>query len=192
MKAAGAHGLLGTAYQVLISEIKLDQVPDDVRRCIELVRTCHHDLEDPIKVRNESLPIIEFKPTILERVNTITDNTHRDLLEVARLVEKPRPEARDGSSPLGRPEWLFIGQYGFTNHEPLVARQHASVITELNFLRQLVLLAPSIRPGPACTADGGEGNEGGKKSIVAWDNVALLDEMLGGNKAYTVSALGLI
>ncbi|KAK0610911.1 hypothetical protein B0T14DRAFT_439392, partial [Immersiella caudata] len=145
MEAAIAVGSLKVAYHLLIFGIKVDQVPAAVRRCIELVRTCHFDLEDLIKLRNESLPMLESKPAILTRVNTIIENACVGLLEVARLVEKLRPEAHGGNTPLrGRLEWLLIDSREFDSQEPLISRQHSSVIAELNFLRQLVLLTPLI------------------------------------------------
>jgi len=179
MEAAIALGSLKVAYHLIISGIQLDQVPDAVRRCIELVRTCHHDLEDLIKLRNESLPLLETKPSILDRINIIIENARRGLLEVARLVEKLRPEAHNGSSPLlSRLEWLFIDSREFASQEPLISRQHSSVIAELNFLRQLVLFAPLLQgaqmPGSPPPPP--------RQPAVAWDNVGLLDEMLGGKK----------
>ncbi|KAK0648208.1 hypothetical protein B0T16DRAFT_326817, partial [Cercophora newfieldiana] len=141
MEAAIAVGTLKVAYNLLIFGIKVDQVPAAVRRCVELVRTCHFDLEDLIKLRNESLRMLESKPAILTRVNTIIENARTGLLEVARLVEKLRPEVHEGNTPLrGRLEWLFVDSREFDSQEPLISRQHSSVIAELNFLRQLVLL----------------------------------------------------
>lgn len=190
MEYTATAAALKVAYNLVIFGIKLDQVPAAVRRCLELVRTCHLDLEDLIKLRNESLPMLESKPAILERVNTIIQNAHRGLLDVARLVEKLRPEVHDGRSPFkSRLEWLFIDSGEFTSQEPLIARQHSSVIAELNFLRQLVLLTPLIdgaRTGHNADADVNTA----KRAVVAWDNVALLDEMLGGNKRSSVPANG--
>ncbi|KAB5536131.1 hypothetical protein GE09DRAFT_1249685 [Coniochaeta sp. 2T2.1] len=180
MELAIAAGSLKVAFNLVIFGIKLDQVPATVRRCFELVRTCHRDLEDLIKLRNESLPMLESKPAILERLNTIIENAHKGLLEVARLVEKLRPEVHDGSSRfLSRLEWIFIDSSEFTSQESLISRQHSSVIAELNFLRQLVLLTPLV-DGVKTSKDAVVKVE--KRPVVAWDNVALLDEMLGGNK----------
>lgn len=183
MEIALAAGTLKVAYHLLIVGIKVEQVPSAVRRCIELVRTCHRDLEDLIKLRNESLSMLESKPAILQRINTIIENAHHGLLEVARLVEKLRPEAHDGSSPLmSRLEWIFIDSREFSSQEPLISRQHSSVIAELNFLRQLILLAPLIdKSGANGGTDGRDGSRK-KRSAIAWDNVGLLDEMMGARK----------
>ena len=183
MEIAIAVGSLRVAYSLLITGIKVEQVPNAVRRCIELVRTCHRDLDDLIKLRNESLPMLSSKPAILERINVIIQNAHNGLLEVARLVEKLRPEAHDGSSPLmGRLEWLFVDSREFASQEPLISRQHSSVIAELTFLRQLILLAPLIDRAVSGSEKDVSTQKTEKKSMVAWDNVGLLDEMLGGNK----------
>jgi len=179
MEAAIAVGTLKIAYNLLIFGIKVDQVPAAVRRCVELVRTCHFDLEDLIKLRNELLPMLESKPAILTHVNTIIENARAGLLEVAKLVEKLRPEVHGGNTPLrGRLEWLFVDSREFDSQEPLISRQHSSVIAELNFLRQLVLLTPLIDGAKA----GGSGAAAEPRPMVAWENVALLDEMLGGGK----------
>ncbi|KAK4207044.1 hypothetical protein QBC37DRAFT_242708, partial [Rhypophila decipiens] len=183
MEVALAVGTLRVAYHLLIVGIKVDQVPSAVRRCIELVRTCHRDLEDLITLRNESLPMLESKPAILQRINSIIENAHNGLLEVARLVEKLRPEAHDGTSPLmGRLEWIFIDSREFSSQEPLISRQHSSVIAELNFLRQLILLTPLIEGSGSAKDKGGTEKAQTKRPAIAWDNVGLLDEMLGGRK----------
>ncbi|KAK4443029.1 hypothetical protein QBC34DRAFT_417782 [Podospora aff. communis PSN243] len=178
MEAAIAVGSLRVAYHFVIFGIKVDQVPAAVRRCIELVRTCHFDLEDLIKLRNEALPMLESKPAILTRVNAIIENARAGLLEVARLVDKLRPEIHGGNTPLrGRLEWLLVDSREFDSQQPLISRQHSSVIAELNFLRQLVLFAPLIDGAKA-----GGSAAAGPRPMVAWENVALLDEMLGGRK----------
>ncbi|KAK0708038.1 hypothetical protein B0H67DRAFT_648149 [Lasiosphaeris hirsuta] len=185
MEIALAVGSLKVAYNLTVFGIKLDQVPAAVRRCLELVRTCHYDLEALIKLRNEYLPLLETKSAILERINTIIENAHKGLLEVARLVEKLRPEAHDGNSSLrGRLEWMFIDSREFLSQEPLVSRQHSSVIAELNFLRHLVLLTPLL-DGVGGSSVAGAGSS--KRPAVAWENIALLDEMLGGEKRLSAS-----
>jgi len=181
MEIAIALGSLKVAYHALVSGIRLDQVPDAARICIGLVRTCHGDLEDLIRLRNESLALLEARPALLTRLDTVINAARSGLLEVARLVEKMRPEAHGGATPLrGRLEWLLIDQKEFASQEPLIARQHASVISELNFLRQLVLLALLVQNGGASASEGSGGGGNGARGVVAWDNVALLDEMMGG------------
>lgn len=181
MEVAIAAESLKVAYQLLVFGIKIDQVPDAVRRCIELVRTCHYDLEDLIRLRNQSLPLLESKPAILNRINTIVERARTSLFEVARLVEKLRPEAHEGNTPfISRLERLFVSSRDFKSQEPLISRQHSSVIAELNFLRQLILLAPlvdGLKPGGEVAA-----RTETSRPTVAWENVALLDEMLGGTR----------
>ncbi|KAK4228836.1 hypothetical protein QBC38DRAFT_349416, partial [Podospora fimiseda] len=184
MEVAIAVGSLKAAYHLVIFGIKLDQVPSAVRRCLELVRACHYDLTDLIKLRNESLSLLETKPAILERVNNIIENAHKGLMEVCQLVEKLRPAANDGQTPLmSRIEWLFFDSSEFTSQEPLIAAQHRSVIAELGFLRQLVLLTPILREYRDGGGDKGKEEKGGGGGKGAkWDNLALLDEMLGGEQ----------
>ncbi|KAK4163208.1 hypothetical protein QBC43DRAFT_320177 [Cladorrhinum sp. PSN259] len=192
MEVAIAVGSLKAAYHLVVFGIKLDQVPAAVRRCLELVRACHYDLADLIKLRNESLSLLETKSAILERVNTIIENANKGLLEVCQLVEKLRPAAHDGHTPLmSRIEWLFFDSSEFTSQEPLIAAQHRSVIAELGFLRQLVLFTPILNDyrdnskGKGAASD----EKGGEKAKAAkWDNLALLDEMLGAGKRGSMSS----
>lgn len=189
MEVAVAVGSLKAAYHLVLFGIKLDQVPSAVRRCLELVRVCHYDLQDLIKLRNESLPLLETKLAVLERVNTIIESAHKGLLEVCQLVEKLRPAAHDGHTPLmSRFEWLFFDASEFTSQEPLISRQHSSVIAELNFLRNLVLLTPLLND--ATNRDKGKGpdSNNGSRDKAKWDNLALLDEMLGGGRRTSTTA----
>ncbi|KAK4466747.1 hypothetical protein QBC42DRAFT_293245 [Cladorrhinum samala] len=189
MEIAVAVGSLKAAYNLVLFGIKLDQVPSAVRRCLELVRVCHYDLQDLIKLRNESLPLLETKPAVLERVNTIIESAHKGLLEVCQLVEKLRPAAHDGHTPLmSRIEWLFFDASEFTSQEPLISRQHSSVIAELNFLRNLVLLTPLL--SDVVNRDKGKtpDSNNASRDKAKWDNLALLDEMLGGGRRTSTAA----
>ena len=168
-----SEGSLRVAYELLIFGIKLDQVPDAVRRCIELVRTCHYDLEALIKHRDELLPLLRSKPHDLNRVNTIIDRSRASLDEVALLVEKLRP---NGHTPFrSRLEWLWSGSDDFQSQEPLVSYQHRTLLAELSFLRGLSLLAPLVQSQ-------GVGARAEPRPTVAWENLTLLDDMLGGTR----------
>ncbi len=101
MEAAILVGSLRVAYHLLLFGVKLDQAPDAVRRFIELVRTCHYNLEALIKHRDDFLPLLRSKADHFNRVNTIIDRARASLVGVALLVEKLRPNDHDGIMPFG-------------------------------------------------------------------------------------------
>ena len=83
MEAAILVGSLRVAYHLLLFGVKLDQAPDAVRRFIELVRTCHYNLEALIKHRDDFLPLLRSKADHFNRVNTIIDRARASLVGVA-------------------------------------------------------------------------------------------------------------
>ena len=79
--------LLKASYHLVIFGIQLEQVPDAVRRSLELVRTCHDDLQYLIELRNQNLALLEREPVGLARLNKIIQNAHQGLFEVCNIVE---------------------------------------------------------------------------------------------------------
>ena len=180
METEQGVGSLTIAYNHLVFGINLDHVPTAARRCIELVRTCHFDLQDLIKLRNDSLPALESKPTILKRINATIYNANASLLEVARLVEDLRSETHRENTPFrGQSQRPIFDSRGFSTQEPLISRQHSAVVDELSCLRQLAPTAPFIG---SSAAGGGRSTTSESRPVVAWENVSLLNEMLGGKK----------
>lgn len=120
------------------------RVPNEIRICLELVQTCHKDLQDLITLRNDHLRLLEAAPArILNRVNSVIEQAHRGLAEARRIVEKCRPAAHRGNkTPLhSQLEWVWSASSEFRCQEPLLSRHHAAVLAELNFLRQLTTWA---------------------------------------------------
>ncbi|KAJ6788468.1 hypothetical protein PWT90_02613 [Aphanocladium album] len=116
------------------------RVPNEIRICLELVQTCHKDLQDLISLRNDHLVLLEAAPSqILERLNTVIDQANRGLAAARCIVEKCRPDASNGNkTPLhSQIEWVWRGSSEFRCQEPLLSRHHAAVLAELNFMRQL-------------------------------------------------------
>ncbi len=168
-----SEGSLKVAYELLIFGINLHQVPDAVGRCIELVRTCHDDLKALIRHRDELLPLLRSKPDDLHRVNTIIERSRATIGEMARLVDRLRT---NGRTPLrSRLEWMWSGADEFKSQEPLVSYQHRTILAELGFLRGLALVAPIVQSQ-------GVGARAEPRPTVAWENLTLLDDMLGGTK----------
>jgi hypothetical protein len=119
-------------------------------------------------------------------MNRIITEARQALQEVCILVEKCRPEAHGGKTPmLNRLNWMFVDSNLFKQKEPILSRQHSAVISELNFLRQLAFTNPMQSgrgtPAPGMGPVGGEGKwkTGPKrKTFTAQDGQALRD-MLG-------------
>ncbi|KAG7039778.1 hypothetical protein JMJ77_0012462 [Colletotrichum scovillei] len=175
---------LRATYYIVLFGIELDQVPQEVRNSLELVRTCHTDLQYLIEIRNELLPLLQRRSKVLERVNSIVETTHKGLVEVCELVEKSRPRLNNGRTPFrSRLSWILLDSAQFKAQRPVISRHHASVLAELNFLRQIALLAP--------TPDRGDGDDdASKKPTMLFDNVALLEDLIGkANTSGSVTSL---
>ncbi|KAH7123081.1 hypothetical protein EDB81DRAFT_766031 [Dactylonectria macrodidyma] len=168
-------GLRMTYYLVLFG-IDVAQVPSTVRHSLELVRTCYQDAQHLIELRTTYLSLLEKRPIVLERVNSIIAAATAGLAEVCAIVEKCRPEAHNGKTGFrNRLEWIFVDEKEFRAQETMISRHHASVLAEMNFLRQIALLAPVVDE----KSDGGEK----KKETRLFDNVALFGDLLGGTSS---------
>jgi hypothetical protein len=69
--------------------------------------------------------------------------------------------------------WVIVDSSEFKNQEPIVSRHHAAVLAELNFLRQIALLAPVSEPEKVqqrCSA---------QSDLPVFDSLALLGDVLG-------------
>ncbi|RKK24952.1 hypothetical protein BFJ65_g2871 [Fusarium oxysporum f. sp. cepae] len=97
------------------------------------------------------------------------------LQEVCEIVERCRPEAdRGGKTTFSkRMAWVLVDASEFKSQEPIVSRHHAAVLAELNFLRQIALLAPV--PEPVKVKE----KCGVRDEAAVFDNVALLGDLLG-------------
>ncbi|KAG9501323.1 hypothetical protein J7337_007008 [Fusarium musae] len=132
------------SFNLLTCALDHDQVPNDIRRSLELVRTCDSDLQHLIELRQECLHLLQRRPRVLERVHNIIESARRGLQEVCEIVERCRPETdRGGKTTFSKcMAWVLVDASEFKSQEPIVSRHHAAVLAELNFLRQIALLAP--------------------------------------------------
>ncbi|KAF5255287.1 hypothetical protein FANTH_33 [Fusarium anthophilum] len=164
------------SFNLLTWALDHDQVPNDIRRSLELVRTCDSDLQHLIELRQECLHLLQRRPKVLDRVHNIIESAQRGLQEVCEIVERCRPEAdRGGKTTFSkRMAWVLVDASEFKSQEPIVSRHHAAVLAELNFLRQIALLAPV--PEPVRVKD----KCGVRDDTAVFDNVALLGDLLGG------------
>jgi hypothetical protein len=131
------------ALDLIFFAIDVDQVPKEIRRCCELVKTCYKDLQYLIELRGQYLDILRGRPRELHRVEGIIEDTQAGLVEVCRMVERCRPEAHKGKIPLGRRLWwMWVDKDEFDLHRPIIERHHTAVVNEVSWLRNLSLLAP--------------------------------------------------
>ncbi|KAM0409308.1 hypothetical protein ACHAPD_011475 [Fusarium lateritium] len=166
---------LKASYHFLAWILDHDQVPNDIRRSLELVRTCDSDLQHLIELRNDCLPLLQRRPKVLQRVHTIIESAQNGLQEVCEIVERCRPENDRGSRTTfsKRMAWVLVESSEFRSQEPIVSRHHAAVLAELNFLRQIALMAPIAGPEER------KEKRGIVKEATVFDNVALLGDLLG-------------
>ncbi|KAF5680673.1 hypothetical protein FCIRC_5772 [Fusarium circinatum] len=162
------------SFNLLTWALDHDQVPNDIRRSLELVRTCDSDLQHLIELCQECLHLLQRRPKVLDRVHNIIESAQRGLQEVCEIVERCRPEAdRGGKTTFSkRMAWVLVDASEFESQEPIVSRHHAAVLAELNFLRQIALLAPvpePVRVKEKC---------GVRDDTAVFDNVALLGDLL--------------
>ncbi|KAJ4268170.1 hypothetical protein NW764_014666 [Fusarium oxysporum] len=181
LPAVGAvAGVLRVTYQLITLAIESGQVSDEVRRSLELVRTCERDLQHLVGLREEYLDILERKPIELDRVNTIIRAAHQGLAEVCKIVEKCRPEANQGRIPFKRrSRWIFLDSTDFYTQIPVVSGHHRAVLNEISFLRQIALQAPVPVPDQVQSEKVGLS----RKKSVGIDNIALLGNIMGGKAA---------
>ncbi|GKT60553.1 hypothetical protein ColTof3_07892 [Colletotrichum tofieldiae] len=124
--------------------IELKQAPPEVRSSLELVRTCYSDLQYLIELRNELLPILQRNHIIVQRVDNIIETAQIGLVEACGIVEKCLPQLNKGKITLkGRVSWIFRDCAEIEGQTPVVGRLHASVLAEVNFLRQIALFVPA-------------------------------------------------
>ncbi|KAI3577656.1 hypothetical protein IWW34DRAFT_852008 [Fusarium oxysporum f. sp. albedinis] len=188
LPAVGAvAGVLRVTYQLITLAIESGQVSDEVRRSLELVRTCERDLQHLVGLREEYLDILERKPIELDRVNTIIRAAHQGLAEVCKIVEKCRPEANQGRIPFKRrSRWIFLDSTDFYTQIPVVSGHHRAVLNEISFLRQIALQAPVPVPDQVQSEKVGLS----RKKSVGIDNIALLGNIMGGKAARRYSTQG--
>lgn len=175
--------VLRTSYHIFAAALQSSHIDNEVRRSLELVRTCDRDLQHLIGLRDEHLDALERRPVELDRVNMIIREAHRGLAEVCRIVEKCRPEANKGKiSFKSRSRWVMLDSAEFRNQVPIVSGHHRAVLNEISFLRQLSVHDARVStPAPdwiPCREQDRARVE--RKKTVAIDNIALLGNLMRG------------
>ncbi|EGX90488.1 hypothetical protein CCM_06908 [Cordyceps militaris CM01] len=117
------------------------RVSDEIRVSLQLVQTCHQDLQALIALRDAHLGLLEAAPAgVLARLHAVIDQAHRGLAAARCIVERCRPDGH--KTPLhGQMEWVLSASSEFRRQEPLLSRHHAAVLAELTFVRQMTTWA---------------------------------------------------
>ncbi|CAM1506008.1 Fc.00g116450.m01.CDS01 [Cosmosporella sp. VM-42] len=145
-----------------------DQAPKEIRRSLELVQRCDRDLQRLVTARYKNFALLQHQAVELERLDGIIEATKKELGEACDIIETCRPGVHHGrlQVPLQRRmKWALYDAREFRSLEPLLNCQHASVLSELNHIRDLVLWSSS---------------QSKTKSETTFDNVALLADLMGG------------
>ncbi|KAG5980822.1 hypothetical protein E4U55_003576 [Claviceps digitariae] len=120
--------------------ITTSRVDHDIRRCLDLVLTCHRDLQLLIHLRNQHLGFLQHVPNhVLERINHAIETANQGLAEARRIMEKCRPKAHCGMkmSWHSQLEWMVCSAADFRAQEPHINSQNAAVLAELGYLSQI-------------------------------------------------------
>ncbi|KAJ2890563.1 hypothetical protein MKZ38_001671 [Zalerion maritima] len=181
----GVFGAANVALHGIFIAIDINQTPDAVRRCVELVRTCHESLQKLITLRNKHLDFLtQDYPEDLAHANDIIDNANRGIAEVAALVEKGRPDV-DGTTTFGqRFRWVIADKKEFEFQQPLITNLHSAVIAETQNLRQITRLHQFEDRMISGRAGSGGGKWNGptqKANSGAFENMGALADILGGD-----------
>ncbi|KAH6871411.1 hypothetical protein B0T10DRAFT_500556 [Thelonectria olida] len=132
--------------QIAALATEFDRVPNQVRGCLELVRTCDHDLQHLIQLRTEHARLLERHSGAIKRIDGIIKAARKALKDVCKLVENCRPEAHEGRTPLrNKLRWVLVDSRDFEHQEPGIRRHHAAILAELIFIRRVAVMASSSK-----------------------------------------------
>jgi ABC-type transporter Mla subunit MlaD len=129
---------LRSAHHAVSVAIDGKDISDDMRRSLELVRTCNQDLQELISLRNEQLHMLEKQPQTLERLNSIIEKVHEGLRDASNIVEKYRSYLHSGKKSL-HPQiaWAHRDSQEFQTLGPTMSQHNATILAEISFLRSL-------------------------------------------------------
>ncbi|OPB36239.1 hypothetical protein A0O28_0110150 [Trichoderma guizhouense] len=163
-----------STYRAVSVAIDGENISNDMRRSLELVRTCNQDLQELIRLRNEHLRLLEKQPQILERLNSIIEKVHNGLLEASRIVEKYRPELHSGKKSLQTQiAWAHRDSQDFQAMGPTMSQHNATILAEISFLRSLTIITTQSKP------EAKEIEILGSDDKTLFNNLELLEDFMG-------------
>ncbi|KAL7803871.1 hypothetical protein V8C43DRAFT_320485 [Trichoderma afarasin] len=164
-----------STYRAVSVAIDGENISNDMRRSLELVRTCNQDLQELIRLRNEHLSLLEKQPQILERLNSIIEKVHNGLLEASRIVEKYRPELHSGKKSLQTQiAWAHRDSQEFQAMGPTMSQHNATILAEISFLRSLTIITTQSKPDEAKEIEILDSDD---KTL--FNNLELLEDFMG-------------
>jgi hypothetical protein len=173
-------GSVDRLRQIAALATEFDRIPGQVQSCLELVRTCDHDLQHLIQLRTEHAKLLERRLGAINRIDSIIKAARKGLNYVCKLVESCRPEAHEGKMPLkNRLRWALVDSREFQHQEPVISRYHAAILAELTFVRQLAVMASSGRQGKSREMERKKQFGLVAKPSQVFENLLLLEDIIG-------------
>ncbi|KAJ4865558.1 hypothetical protein T069G_02088 [Trichoderma breve] len=164
-----------STYRAVSVAIDGENISNDMRRSLELVRTCNQDLQELIRLRNENLRLLERQPQILERLNSIIEKVHNGLLDASRIVEKYRPELHsDKKSLSSQIAWAHRDSQEFQAMGPTMSQHNATILAEISFLRSLTIITTQSKHEEAKEIE-----ILGSDDKTLFNNLELLEDFIG-------------
>ncbi|KAL6819984.1 hypothetical protein V8C40DRAFT_276484 [Trichoderma camerunense] len=164
-----------STYRAVSVAIDGENISNDMRRSLELVRTCNHDLQELIRLRDEHLRLLEKQPQILERLNSIIEKVHNGLLDASRIVEKYRPELHSGKKSLQTQiTWAHRDSQEFQAMGPTMSQHNATILAEISFLRSLTIFTTQSKHEEAKEIE-----ILGSDDKTLFNNLELLEDFMG-------------
>ncbi|KAL6796255.1 hypothetical protein GGI42DRAFT_356395 [Trichoderma sp. SZMC 28013] len=164
-----------STYRAVSVAIDGENISNDMRRSLELVRTCNQDLQELIRLRNEHLSLLEKQPQTLERLNSIIKRVHIGLLGASRIVEKYRPELYSGKKSLQTQiAWAHRDSQEFQALGPTMSQHNATILAEISFLRSLTIITTQSKPEEAKEIE-----ILGSDDKTLFNNLELLEDFMG-------------
>ncbi|KAL7940955.1 hypothetical protein V8C42DRAFT_336044 [Trichoderma barbatum] len=162
-----------STYRAVSVAIDGENISNDMRRSIELVRTCNHDLQELVRLRNEHLHLLEKQAQSLERLNVNIEKAHKGLVDASRIVERYRLEVQSGKKSLQTQiAWAHRDSQEFQALGPTMSQHNATILAEISFLRSLTFITTQREPKKAKENVGLEDG-------TLFDNAELLEDYMG-------------
>ncbi|KAK7998940.1 hypothetical protein PG991_014615 [Apiospora marii] len=170
-----ASGAMVKTSRFFSAVVEFDKVPDDIQSCLEIVRTCHANVQKLIAKRNEHIDLLTRRPNDLAHVNNVIESALSSLQDVAAIVERSRPQTSGGRTTFAkRFRWTYSDKESFRKHLPLVNQHHNAVSSELAYLGQLA------GAGSSSTAPERNPSFGRVENRRTFQDMGLLMDLMGG------------
>lgn len=116
------------------------RVIEDLGGCIDRVQSYRKDLQFLIHTRNKQHVQLEKRPEALARINDVIESARDVLIEASIIVESCQMNLHQGKMALHKKmEWTFKRSVEYRNLEQRLSFDHAAVLTECNYLKQLIM-----------------------------------------------------